>query len=224
MGARSITRRGPLLVVLVVSVLLSSTPSAHPGDAGFTADVSRISAKLRERMTGKSWHRGCPVPIRNLRLIKLSYHGFDGERHTGKLVVHQDAAGDMVDVFRTIYSTRFKIRRMHLVDHYGASDQRSMRADNTSAFNCRYVSGTTRWSQHAYGRAIDVNPVENPYVGSDGSVSPRAGRCCTDRSEHVKGMIRTRGPVVDAFADVGWGWGGNWSSSKDYQHFSATGT
>jgi D-alanyl-D-alanine carboxypeptidase len=99
-----------------------------------------------------------------------------------------------------------------------------MRADVTSVFNCRYVSGTSRWSQHAYGRAIDINPVENPWVGSDGSVSPRRGRPYRDRSQRKKGMIHARDSTVRAFRRSGWGWGGYWSSSKDYMHFSATGT
>jgi hypothetical protein len=112
---------------------------------------------------------------------------------------------------------------MRLVDRYGGNDNRSMRADNTSAFNCRRVAGTTRWSEHAYGRAIDINPVENPYVRSDGSVSPRRGRPYADRSRHARGMIHARDATVRAFHRVGWGWGGYWRSSKDYQHFSASG-
>jgi hypothetical protein len=129
----------------------------------------------------------------------------------------------LVRALRSMYRNDFKIRRMRLVDHYGGSDRRSMRADNTSAFNCRRVAGTTRWSEHAYGRAIDINPVENPYVASDGTVSPRRGSAYVDRSRHAKGMIHARDSTVRAFRRVGWGWGGYWRSSKDYQHFSASG-
>ena len=175
-------------------------------------------------MTGSSWHRGCPVPIRRLRLIRVSFHGFDGERHMGKLVAHKDAAPALVSALRSMYRNGFKIRRMHLVDRYGANDRRSMRADNTSAFNCRFVAGTSSWSQHAYGRAIDINPVENPYVSSDGSVSPRKGRAYADRSKQEPGMIHSGDATVRAFERVGWGWGGYWQSAKDYQHFSATST
>jgi hypothetical protein len=174
-------------------------------------------------MTGKSWHKGCPVPIRRLRLIEVSYHGFDKQRHTGRLVAHRDAAPALVSAFRSMYRHGFKIRKMYLVDRYDASDRRSMRADNTSAFNCRTVAGTDRWSEHAYGRAIDINPVENPYVGSDGSVSPRKGAEYADRSPRRKGMIAAGGATVRAFEREGWGWGGYWSSGKDYQHFSASG-
>jgi hypothetical protein len=153
----------------------------------------------------------------------VSFHGFDGERHIGRLVAHQDATPALTHAFRVMYQRSFKIRRMKLVDRYDADDHRSMRADNTSAFNCRFVAGTDRWSEHAYGRAIDINPVENPYVGSDGHVSPRKGRPYADRSQHVPGMIHGGGSVVGAFTREGWGWGGNWSSPKDYQHFSASG-
>ena len=214
-----------LVVALVTTlIVLGTTGPAAPAAAGFESHVSRISPALKERMTGKSWHNGCPVPIRKLRLIELSYNGFDEARHMGKLVANKDAVGALVGAFRTMYRKGFKIHRMKLVDHYDADDRRSMRADNTSAFNCRYVSGTTTWSQHAYGRAIDINPVRNPYVGSDGSVSPKKGEKYADRSLTAKGMIHRSGATVRAFARAGWGWGGNWSSSKDYQHFSATGS
>jgi D-alanyl-D-alanine carboxypeptidase len=190
---------------------------------GFQADVSRIPPRLRERMKGKSWHRGCPVPIRRLRLIRVSYQGFDGDPHVGRLVAHRDAVAALVRAFRSMYRNGFKIHRMRLVDRYGGSDRRSMRADNTSAFNCRKVAGTDRWSEHAYGRAIDINPVRNPYVASDGTVSPRRGRRYADRSRRAKGMIHRGDGTVRAFRRVGWGWGGYWRSAKDYQHFSASG-
>ena len=219
------TSKRSALVALITALAIPVTAGpAAPAAAGFESHVSRISPHLKERMTGKSWHEGCPVPIRKLRLIELSYNGFDGERHMGKLVANKDAVGALVSSFRTMYRKGFKIHRMKLVDHYDADDRRSMRADNTSAFNCRYVSGTTTWSQHAYGRAIDINPVRNPYVGSDGSVSPKKGEKYADRSLTAKGMIHRSGATVRAFTRAGWGWGGNWSSSKDYQHFSATGS
>jgi hypothetical protein len=108
------------------------------------------------------------------------------------------------------------------VDAYGGSDFRSIEADNTSAFNCRYVDGTTRWSNHAYGTAIDVNPIENPYV-SDGRTSHRASTPYLDRTRRRPGMAYEGGALVRAFDRIGWGWGGRWTSVKDYQHFSANG-
>jgi poly-gamma-glutamate synthesis protein (capsule biosynthesis protein) len=148
--------------------------SATPAAAGepFAGSVSRIDAGTRRLMVGSSWHRGCPVPIRALRLVRVTYVGFDGEPHHGRLVVHRRWADEVLDVFGRLYRRSFPMRRVRLVDRFGADDRASMRHDNTSAFNCRTVAGTGTWSQHAYGRAIDINPVENPYV--DGAhVSPR---------------------------------------------------
>jgi hypothetical protein len=227
---KPVSVRRPALgcVAVILTAILSMTPmeAAAPQEQtsrGFYADVSRISPRLARRMRGKSWHRGCPVPIRRLRLIRVSYHDFHGDRRIGKLVANRGAVRALVRAMRSMYRNGFKIRRMYLVDRYEGNDRRSMRADNTSAFNCRFVSGTTRWSEHAYGKAIDINPVENPYVRSDGSVSPRSGRPYADRTRHAKGMIHAGDATVRAFRRVGWGWGGYWRSAKDYQHFSASG-
>ena len=174
-------------------------------------------------MTGLSWHPGCPVPLRDLRLVRARHWGFDGRVHTGRLVVHRDVARAVVRVLRRLYAARFPIRRMVPVDAYGASDFRSIEADNTSAFNCRFVEGTTRWSEHAYGRAIDLNPIENPYVSAGGTTSHRASRRYLRRSPDRPGMAVEGGVVVRAFDAAGWGWGGRWSGDRDYQHFSASG-
>jgi hypothetical protein len=191
--------------------------------AGFHGSAEPIGPHLRQRMAGVSWHRGCPVGSDRLRLLRVTHWGFDGRVHRGRLVVHRDSARPLLRTMRTLYRLRFPIRRMRLVDAYGADDHRSMDADNTSAFNCRPVAGTSRWSEHAYGHAIDVNPRENPYVTGDGYVSPPAGGPYADRSRRAPGLIHRRGPVVAAFAAAGWEWGGNWSWPKDYQHFSKHG-
>jgi D-alanyl-D-alanine carboxypeptidase len=174
-------------------------------------------------MWGVSMHPGCPVGFAHLRLLKLSVWGFDGDVHRGRLVVNEDATRPMLTAMRRLFALHYPVRRMRLVDAYGAVDDRSMEADNTSAFNCRPVAGTSHWSEHAYGRAIDLNPLENPYADSDGYVSPPQGAPFADRSRRAKGLIHSGGPVVAAFAAVGWGWGGSWNWPKDYQHFSATG-
>ena len=173
-------------------------------------------------MAGVSWRPGCPVPLRDLRLLRLSHWGFDGRARTGRLVVHRDVAREVVSVFRHLHAARFPIRRMVPVDAYGASDFRSIDADNTSAFNCRYVEGTRRWSEHAYGRALDVNPIENPFV-SGGRTSHRESVPYLDRTRRRPGMAFEGGALVRAFDAVGWGWGGRWTSVRDYQHFSASG-
>lgn len=213
-----------VLVAAACAVLLSLAPAAGAELQAeqFRGTISRIDAAQAKRMTGVSWRPGCPVHLRDLRLLTLSHRRFDGKRRLGRLIVHADVASDLVGVFRTLYRSGFPIRRMVPVDAYGASDFRSIEADNTSAFNCRYVDGTTRWSEHAYGRAIDVNPIENPYV-SGGRTSHRASVTYVDRTRRRRGMAYEGGVLVRAFDSIGWGWGGRWTSVKDYQHFSASG-
>lgn len=152
----------------------------------------------------------------------MPFLGFDGVRHTGELVVRASAADAVGRTFVRIFESGFAIRSMKRVDAYGGSDDESMAADNTSGFNCRTVEGKSTWSQHSYGLAVDINPRENPYVRGD-EVEPPEGRAYVDRSPTRKGMISAGGPVVRAFAAIGWEWGGYWSSSKDYQHFSSNG-
>jgi len=209
------------LVALLASVLAVAD---GPGEAAaFHGRAERIDTGMRQRMSGVSWHRGCPVGFADLRLVTVSHWGFDGRVHRGRLVVHREYAAGMVGAMRKLFRLRYPIRQMRLVDAYDADDHRSMDAGNTSAFNCRFVAGSPGvWSEHAYGRAIDVNPIENPYVTDSGYVSPPAGARFADR-HHAKGVIHRGGPVVRAFAAIGWEWGGNWSWPKDYQHFSATG-
>jgi hypothetical protein len=173
---------------------------------------------------GASWHAGCPVGPSQLRLLRVSFVGFDGRAHTGAIVVHRDVAGDVTTVLRRLYEAGFPIHRMQPVSKYGGSDRRSMAADNTSGFNCRYAlaPGPRRWSAHAFGKAIDVNTIENPYV-QGGYASPPAGRAFLDRSRYRRGMAVAGGMLVRAFASVGWLWGGRWTGTPDYQHFSSNG-
>ena len=192
----------------------------------FDASSQTLDRKLRRRMTGNSWHRGCPVGLDSLRLLRVP-HWTMGDRdvHTGRLVVHTDSDDNVLRAMRDLLHARFPIRRMDLIDRYGGDDHRSMNADNTSAFNCRFVAGTSRWSMHAYGRAIDVNPIENPYV-SGSHVSPPAGAPYADRSSDAAGVIHGGDAVVKAFARrAGWQWLGYGPQSyRDYQHFSANGS
>jgi hypothetical protein len=217
-----IASRGFAVAVLCLTcslVAASSSPGADERDA---ATISPIGPALRASMSGVSWRPGCPVGLRDLRLVTTPYVGFDGRVHTGRLVVHRDAAAAVASVLRRLYAAHFPIRRMVPIDAYGGSDFRSIEADNTSAFNCRHVEGTTRWSEHAYGRAVDLNPIENPYV-SGGRTSHRASVPYVDRTPCRRGMACPGNVLVRAFAAVGWGWGGTWSGAKDYQHFSASG-
>ena len=201
------------------------TPRGNGGEPQFKGSSHPIEGQIRDRIVGSSWHPGCPVHISKLRLLELRHWGFDHDVHRGKLVVHRAEDKAILRVMERLFKRRFPIRKMALIDRYDASDHRSMNDDNTSAFNCRFVAGTSRWSNHAYGRAIDVNPIENPYV-SGSHVSPPAGKPFADRSRDAKGMIHDGDVVVRAFArKAGWEWGGDWSGgTRDYQHFSANGS
>jgi hypothetical protein len=185
----------------------------------FAADVQPVSAAD----VRYSYRAGCPVTPAQLRTVRLSYWSFDGRPHTGRLVVSRRVTGDVVTIFRRLYAARFPIRRMVPVSAYRGSDDASMAADNTSGFNCRRAVGsaTGGWSMHAYGEAIDVNPVENPYVLGN-RVLPPAGRRYLDRARRLRGTAVEGGLLVKAFASVGWKWGGRWGA-PDYQHFSTNG-
>jgi hypothetical protein len=224
-------------LLLVTTLLIATAPDASAVQAvggpestlaatsrpAYFARISLLPDGIRRWMNGVSWRPGCPVPLWDLRLIRLRYWGFDRAAHRGRLVVHRDVAEKIAGVFRRLYEVSYPIRRMRLVDYYGAVDKASMADDNTSAFNCRWRAGQPGvWSQHAYGRAIDVNPRENPYVWS-GGVSPANGATYADRSNRRKGMIYHGDAVWWAFRNRGWEWGGDWSSVKDYQHFSRNG-
>jgi hypothetical protein len=190
----------------------------------FAFRAAPLTQVQRHRLYGSSWRPGCPVSLDELRFVRVSYVGFDGAPHQGELVINADAVRATRVAFSSMYAKRFPIRRVRLVDDYGASDYASIEADNTSSFNCRRATGATRWSQHAYGRAIDVNPIENPYVYADGTTTHARSRPYLDRSRRRKGMAYAGGALVRAFAKAGWGWGGTWPGPTDLQHFSADGT
>src|SRR5262249_54303574 len=164
----------------------------------FHAQVTPVPA--RYHLT--SWHPGCPVARSDLRLVAVTHWGVDRRVHTGPPVVSAPAAPAVLRALPGPFAARLPTRRMQLVERYGADDRRSMAADNTSAFNCRRVEGSTSWSAHAYGLAIDINPLENPFV-RDGHVLPPAGREFLDRSRRRPGMIHRGDAVVRAFAAVG---------------------
>jgi hypothetical protein len=201
-----------LAAALGLCVTGTQARSAAPAFRGAIEQVRW--AELRH-----SYRAGCPVAPAQLRTVHVSYWDFAGKPQLGAVVVARGQAAAIRGVFRKLWDARFPIRRLRPVSEYRGSDEASMAADNTSAFNCRFVGGTRRWSLHAYGEAIDVNPVENPYVRGS-TVSPAAGRAFLDRSRQRKGMAVRNGVLVRAFAAAGWKWG---AAFGDYQHFSTTG-
>jgi hypothetical protein len=188
----------------------------------FRGSVATGRDVVRDRVRW-SWRRGCPVGPEELRLLRADYWGFDRRVHRGELLVHRDHARRVLAVLGKLFAAGYPIQRLRVVDAYRADDDRSMAANNTSGFNCRRVSGSSSWSEHAFGRAVDLNPLRNPYVTRGGRVSPPAGRPYANRARRAAGMIHANDLVVRAFAAAGWRWGGYWSGSRDYQHFSSTG-
>jgi hypothetical protein len=206
--------------------LLLSTAIASTGADGKTpykSQILEIPDDVWTEMVGVSWKPGCPAGGReDLRLLRLSYHTPDHQVKQGEIVVAARVAQTIDDVFGDLYTAGFPIQELSRVDKYGGSDNASMRANNTSGLNCRTIAGTTRWSQHSYGLAIDLNPLWNPWVRG-AKVDPKEGKPWADRSQVRPGMTTPGGPAVKAFTSRGWVWGGSWRSTKDYQHFSETG-
>jgi hypothetical protein len=198
----------------------ASSPPGKTHPRPFSAKVTPIPSRSTVRY---SWHPGCPVGIGGLRLIRMTYWGMDHKPHDGEMIVNARVAGKIVKVFRQLYASRYPIRRMELVDKYKGSDFKSIEADNTSAFNCRNATGSSSWSQHAYGLAVDVNTCENPYVHPNGHIEHPHCVKYGNRKRRDPGVIHAGDRVVRAFRSIGWGWGGSWGGPWDYQHFSANG-
>jgi hypothetical protein len=219
-------RVGLALMVLVTLAACNPDPTTGRPPAGgavapYRAAIHRVGPGTAWTLSA-SWRPGCPVGPDALRLVELTHWGYDGTARTGRLVVAASLTDEVIDVFRRLYEARFQIERMEPVDGFAGSDDASMAANNTSAFNCRLVARTTTWSEHSYGTAIDVNPVQNPYV-RNGVADPPAGSEWLDRAWATPGMIRDGDSVVEAFAAAGFRWGGHWTTVKDYQHFSTSG-
>jgi hypothetical protein len=215
-------RKGAVATVVVLAVGAATPATASTSSRpSFRWSESRVTAA----QLGGSWHSGCPVGPAELRTVHLTFWGFDHRAHTGALVVRSTVVQAVVSAFHSMYHSRFPIRHVWPIAKYDGNDYRSMRNDNTSAFNCRYAkaNGAKHWSMHAYGEAVDLDPVENPYQ-FDGKTIPRKGAPYTNRSNVRPGMVVPGSAAVRAFSAVGWGWGGNWSSSPDYQHFSTNGS
>jgi hypothetical protein len=202
--------------------------SGRPPAAGTDTEVDGFDWRIDPVGDGTdfplaaSWRTGCPISREQLRAVTVSYWDFEGVRQNGTLVVRDRTAAQVIRVFSRLYDLRFQIERIQPVDAYGGNDDASMADNNTSAFNCRRVAGSRRWSEHAFGEAIDVNPIQNPYVKGK-RVSPPAGRSWLDRRSPTPAMVQRGDATVRAFAVNGFRWGGSWRYSKDYQHFSTSG-
>jgi hypothetical protein len=236
-GAIALHRRIATLVVLTAMAAVlpqcSRAPSAEQATSAPSSATARVTptsttptatpATVRTVTAGElgpSWRPGCPVGPELLRRVELDYVGFDGQIHRGALVVHQDVVADVIAIFDELQRMRYPIAKMQTVEHYpNAEDELSMEDNNTSAFNCRPLPGSSQPSWHAFGRAVDVNPLINPFIDSDGHIEPTTGGPYLDRGRTDPGMLHAGDPAVRAFTDRGWRWGGDWRTPKDYQHF-----
>lgn len=217
------------VLVLVVATLAANATATTETTAPFRSSIRPLSPQIRGELSGRFWHAGCPVSLSQLRLLRVVTVGFDGRVQTGELVVNRDVAAPLVRVFRSLYELRYPIRHMRLADMYGPKSSQPKDGDVSGAFECRQAvpspctggTGTGSWSNHAYGHAIDLNPVENPYVGCGMTRDPKA-RSYMNRAKRRPGMVTPA--VLAAFRSIGWGWGGAWTgSTKDYMHFSVNG-
>jgi hypothetical protein len=236
------------VLVALVATACSATPAARPVSAHggrehrttstTTAPVTSTTVvttttaptfsstvtTVRALQLGATWHAGCPVDPDQLRQIGLAYWGFDNQPHMGTVIVNVAVVDPVIRVFATLFADRFPIAKMLPQATYGEDDDAAAADDDTSGFNCRdaVASGPAHWSMHAYGEAIDVNDLQNPYQ-SGSTVIPPAGSAYLNRSEVRPGMAEPGGVLVNAFAAIGWQWGGTWAGTPDYQHFSTNG-
>ena len=195
-----------------VSIPVPSLP-----DTVFTA--AAIPPEVEHRIRGVSYPDGIGIALDELRYLRLSYWDFDGVTQTGEMICNEQIADDLIEIFRELYRAEYPIRSIRLVDDFGASDDESMAADNTSCFNYRLIKGTQRLSNHARGLAVDVNPLENPYINRSGVVAPPAGEAYVDRTQDFPHKIDRHDLCYKLFTSHGFTWGGNWLYSKDFQHF-----
>jgi D-alanyl-D-alanine carboxypeptidase len=229
-----VNRWGARLLVILVSAVCANLEQSRAGavlsvlDCGaisYCSFIEPLDEPTRAAMVGVVWRKGCPVGLEDLRRITFKHWSFDGSIATGQVVVNAGVAVDIQGVLHDLFDAKFPIASAKPIEVFGGDDDRSTMANNSSAFNCRAVTGGKAFSEHAWGRAIDLNPVQNPYVRSNGTVlDPKAKRFIKRSAlSESSGVIPPNGAVVKAFKRIGWTWGGTFNRVKDYQHFSSTG-
>lgn len=203
-------KRKILFTIFTLSFILS----ANTEQTG----IFEISDDIKNVMMNNSYREDGPVKLSELVLVKVRYINFENEEKNGEIVVNKKLAGDIQAIFQELYEARFPIEKIRLIDEYGNSDELSMADNNTYAFSVRPKTGKKSFSKHAYGFAIDINPVQNPYIKNN-IIEPQNSKNYLDRKNIRKGMIVKGDVCYNAFKKRGWTWGGEWKSLKDYQHF-----
>ncbi len=212
-------KTAPLARMLAFVALLLLAADLHAARPTFHGTQGSVPEALAARMRQYSWRQGCPTPIADLALLRLTHYGYDGAVHEGVLVVHKDLAKEVLAIFEALFDRHFPVEKMKVIDDYRGDDEASMADNNTSGFNCRFVPGKPgAYSKHSSGRAIDINPRVNP-MAANGAVLPPAGSAFLDRKKNAPGILRAGDAAVTEFTRRGWIWGGSWTSLKDYQHF-----
>ncbi len=207
--------------LLTLSLFLTVSLMATSNSA-----ITTIIPAIKEQMIkGNSWHKGCPVGLQDLRYLRIKYLNFEGKTRMGEMIVHKNVADEVVDIFHELYTIGYPIHKMKLVSDYKGNDWQSIEADNTSAFNCRNATGSKKWSRHSYGKAIDLNSIENPYISRSGRIAHKASlqyRKRVHKKDTVadKAVLLKNDKATKIFKKYGWKWGGDWHGVKDYQHFS----
>lgn len=226
------------IILLLSFVILScgrlSAQSTNSGTADNRSETSLqasetdffqaypIDSALFARIDGRSYKKGCKIPLSELRYLRVLHVGFDGETHMGEMICNRAIAKDLLEIFRTLFEARYPIQRMVLIDEYDADDTRSMEANNSSAFNYREIRTTGKLSKHSFGYAVDINPLFNPCVivrNGRTTIAPEAGTAYADRTQTFPGKIDHDDLCYKEFRKHGFIWGGDWNSLKDYQHF-----
>jgi len=194
--------------------------------AEYSSSISKITPEVKKRMIkGNSWRKGCPISLNDLRYLCVKHIDFRAKEVMGEIIVHKDVSHEVTEIFEALYEIGYPIKKMKLVSDYKGNDWQSIEADNTSAFNCRNATGSKKWSKHSYGKAIDINPIENPYISRSGRISHKESlqyrkRVHKKSTSADRAVLLKNDKATKIFEKYGWKWGGDWSGVKDYQHFS----
>jgi hypothetical protein len=205
------------LLLFVVFILIGINLNA--------SNIKEIDENYAKKMKAISFHEGCPVSLVDLRIVNIKHLGFDDNIYFGDLIVHKDVAIEVSLIFEELFEIKYPIKQIAPIEKYNADDFESIEANNTSAFNCRMAEGNNKYSKHAYGKAIDINPIENPYIYPNGTSSHKKSKEFikredkSDNTAQNKAMLLPFSKAVLIFKKYGWKWGGDWKVTKDYQHF-----
>lgn len=211
------------ILAILSSLLVAAKAQATVYKKGFS--YQKLPAPIKKKIKGVSYRKNPNIKYKDLRYVQVRYYDFAGKVQDGELIVNKKIARKTVQIFYELYQIKYPIERMELVDEYGADDEKSMRANNTSAFNYRTVAGTSRLSKHALGLAIDINPRINPYINNKGVLTPANAKGYRQRNakkckeKYASYMIQPNSKITKIFKKYGFSWGGDWKYSKDYQHF-----